>query len=74
MDTEVNFFPRTFNMRSFSLRETQTFFLLIAMDKSLRNQHVIKIAKRLEAEARFYELDDILEEDLNTYNKETIKR
>lgn len=36
MDTEINFYPRTFNLRKITLRETQKFFVLIGTDKALR--------------------------------------
>ena len=70
MDTKVNFYPRTMNMRKFVLRETQKFFILMGTDKALRRQHVITILKK-EDHARDYELSDILLEDLNSYDSES---
>ena len=46
MDTEVNFFPRTFNISKIQLKSTDKFFVLIGTDKALRRQHVIKILKK----------------------------
>ena len=74
MDTEVNFFPRTFNHRKITLRETNTYIVMIGSDKTERQQHFIKIIKRKVSERDDYELEDILEEDLRTYNKEEMKK
>ena len=67
METEVNFFPRTLNLRRFVLRETPNFFLLMGTDKTLQNQHVITILKRDDSQ-RNYELKDIVLEDKKTYD------
>lgn len=68
MDTEVNFYPRTFNLRKITLRETSKFFVLIGTDKALRRQHVIKILKKRDTQRDEYELSDILKEDFHTYD------
>ena len=73
MDTEVNFFPRTFNLRKITLRETEKFFVLIGTDKALRRQHAIKILKMRDTQRDDYELEEILKEDLRTYDQETFK-
>ena len=36
MDTRVDFYPRTLNMRKFVLRETSKFYILMGTDKALR--------------------------------------
>lgn len=36
MDTEINFFPRTFNHRKITLRETPEYFILVGSDKTER--------------------------------------
>ena len=74
MDTEVNFFPRTFNLRKITLRETQSFFVVIGTDKALRKQHAIKILKKRDTQVNEYELEDILREDLRTFDQESFKK
>jgi len=73
MDTQVNFYPRTLNLRKITLRETDKFFVLVGTDKSLRKQHVIKILKKRDTQRDEYELQDIIKEDFRTYDQDSFK-
>ena len=73
MDTKVNFFPRTLNLRKINLRETDKFFVLTGTDKALRKQHVIKILKKRDTQRDEYELSDIIKEDYRTYDQSSFK-
>jgi hypothetical protein len=70
METKLSFLPKTRNMRLFALRETSKFYVLIATDKMLQLQHVIKILKRDDMQ-QDYELGDIVQEDKRTYDEDS---
>ena len=68
MDTEVDFYPKTLNLRKFVLRETEKFFVLMGTDKALRKQSIITIVKKDDNQVEKYELEDIIIEDMKAYD------
>ena len=74
MESTLNFYPKTLNMRRFVLRETSDFFILIGTDKTFRRQQILKINKKNDTDmAKDYNLADIIEENRNTYDEESFE-
>ena len=68
MEAQIDFFPRTLNIRRFQLMETDSFFVLLGTDKTLRQQQVLTILK-FDDTKQNYTLKDILIEDKHTYKE-----
>lgn len=69
MEAQVDFFPKTLNIRRFLLMDTDNFFVLVGTDKTLRQQQVLTILK-FDDTKQNYSLKDILIEDKRTYKEE----
>lgn len=69
METQLNFLPKTLNIRKLFLQESDSFFFLTGTDKCNRQQQILTIIK-YDDTRRNYSLKDILIEDKHTFEGE----
>jgi hypothetical protein len=71
MNTQLNFLPKTLNIRRLMLHEAENCFFLTGMDKCYRKYYELVI-KKVDDVKTDYSLKDILIENTSEYTEKTI--
>lgn len=71
MNTQLNFLPKTLNIRRLMLHEAENCFFLTGMDKCYRKYYELVI-KKFDDVRTDYSLKDIIIENTSEYTEKTI--